>query len=218
MTALTCSATGPSTGGAAGHGVSSGTCTGADLAAGESLTISAFLIAGNSAGTAAIIPDVLAGGMGIASGSFAEQQFTVNEVGMVVTTGAAVSGSPVNVCTAASGSDVAGSSAAGLAQPGLAALVGYPSGTVLMQSGDFTVSGPGVGAVSAATGCGGSQSGVRFTPSAGGSYSVTANYNVGGGNTVAIPVTGGAPVAAKLAFTTQPSGVRWAPFGRRSRW
>jgi len=123
-------------------------------------------------------------------------------------TGAALAiATPVNICTNTILTDVTGDAAAGAAQPASGLMVGTTSLSQLLQQNDFLVAGPGVGSVTAATGCGAGQSGVRFTPSAAGTYTVTANYNTGGTNVLGleVPASGG-PTATRLTFTTQPSG------------
>lgn len=92
-----------------------------------------------------------------------------------------VSGSPVTVCTANTGSDVSNDAAAGSAQDG-ATVFGTSSLAFVspLASGDFTVSGPSGSVAFSYLGpasCGGSQSGVQFTPVASGTYTVTAAYN-----------------------------------------
>jgi hypothetical protein len=181
--AVTCpSGTGSVTG-------SQAVCTGASLADGATLTITITLRPDNTADGDDVVPVISAPALGIPGVTL--PAVTVHEVGLHRTSGTPAVGSPIIVCTAAVPADVPDTAAAGAAQPANAALmVGAPSAQPLLQLSDFTVTGPGVGTVAAASGCGSSQSGVTFTPSAPGTYTITANYNVGGTNDLAIEVAG----------------------------
>lgn len=186
-------------------GGGTGTCAGSVLADGETLTIQATIQATNTASGADIVPTITSQPLGI---SAQQTVVAVHEVGLENTGAALGTGTPVNVCTNAVAGDVVDDAAAGAAQPnnGLI-LLGSPSQQPVMATTDFSVTGPGVGSVSAATGCGSNQSGVRFTPSTAGTYVITANYNTGGTNVLTLEVPGpGAPIATNLAFTTQPTG------------
>lgn len=164
-------------------------CTNASLADGAMLTITITLRPDNTAAGDDIAPVLSAPALGISGITL--PAVTVHEVGLQRTSGAPAVGSPITVCTAAVPTDAPNSAAAGAAQPADATLlIGKESAQPLLQLSDFTVSGPGVGTVAAASGCGSSQSGVTFTPSAPGTYTITANYNVGGTNDLAIEVPG----------------------------
>ncbi|MGB4861178.1 MAG: hypothetical protein WBO97_01855, partial [Tepidiformaceae bacterium] len=107
--------------------------------------------------------------------------------------------------------DAPNDAAAGAAQPGTSALIGQISQSPLLTTADFQVSGPGVGTATAATGCGTGQSGVRFTPSSGGAYSVTTLYNTGGTNVLSLTVGGGpannpVPTTSLLSPSTVSAG------------
>lgn len=187
-----------------GSGSATATCTGADIADAAALTLQANILAANTAGGADITPTISAPSLGI---NGAQATIPVNEVGLENTGAALGTGTAVNVCTNTIAADATDDAAAGAAQPASGLMVGTTSLNQLLQTNDFSVTGPGVGAVAAATGCGTNQSGVRFTPSAAGTYVVTANYNTGGTNVLSLEVPGpGAPVATKLTYTTQPSG------------
>lgn len=202
VTSATCLTSAVANGTGGGGGSSTATCTGSTLANGEALVFQAQVVANNTASGADIAPTLASSGLGI---NAAGTTIQVDEVGLDA--GASlVTGSPVTVCTAAAGSDVANDTAAGAAQPASGALmIGSPSLNLLLQTADFTVSGPAVGALSAAAGCGANQSGVSFAPSAAGTYVVTANYNVGGSNSLSLAVTAAGGTATKLAFSQQPA-------------
>lgn len=164
-------------------------CTGASLAASQTLTITITLRPDNTAAGDDIVPVISAPALGISGITL--PAVTVHEVGLQRTSGAPAVGSPITVCTAAVPADVPNSAAAGAAQPADATLlIGKESASPLLQLSDFSVTGPGVGTVAAASGCGSSQSGVTFTPSAPGTYTITASYNVGGTNVLVIEVPG----------------------------
>jgi|GEM_PF-3967980 len=170
-----------------GLGNANATCNNPNIGAGQTLTITATVVAANSADGADIGATVSAPQLGISQSTTG---VTVNEVGLDFTGTTLTTGTLINVCTALVPSDVPNDAAAGLAQTGTNAVVGTVSQNPLLNTGDFQVSGPGVGAVSAATGCAPNQSGVSFTPSAAGAYSVTALYNTGGSNTLSLTVGG----------------------------
>ena len=201
-TSVTCSA-----GAAGGTGTPVATCAGAGLAASETLTITATVFASNTSDGADIGVALSAPALGILQ---VLPGVTVWEVGLDSTGAAPAAGVAVNVCTAAVPGDVSDDAAAGEAQPNNSSLVGQ-LGNLVLQTSDFQVAGPGVGTVTAATGCATNQSGVRFTPSAGGAYTVTALYNTGGTNVLALTVAGGAannpmPSAGSLAPSAANAG------------
>ncbi|PFG73986.1 IPT/TIG domain-containing protein [Tepidiforma thermophila] len=178
-------------------------CTDATLADGETLTITTTLRPENTASGDDIAPVISAPALGISGVTL--PAITVHEVGLQRTSGAPAVDSPITVCTAAVPTDDPDTAAAGAAQPANAALmVGAPSAQPLLQLGDFIVSGPGDGTVSPASGCGANQSGVTFTPSAPGTYTITAKYNVGGTNDLAIEVPG-APNPLPVLTSISPS-------------
>ena len=186
-------------------------CTGASLdplGPDDTLTITITLRPDNTPAGDDIAPVLSAPALGISGITL--PAVTVHEVGLQRTSGAPAVGSPITVCTAAVPTDVPDTAAAGAAQPANAALmVGAPSAQPLLQLSDFTVTGPGVGTVAAASGCGSSQSGVTFTPSAPGTYTITANYNVGGTNDLAIEVPGAPnplPVLTSISPNTAVAG------------
>ena len=180
-----------SSGSAGGLGGSSATCNNANLAAAEVLTITATVGAPNTPDGSDIGAQISAPALGI---SQAGSGVTVDELGLDFTGSTLAAGTPINLCTALVFADSANDAAAGAAQPGNGTLLlGQPSFNPLLATGDFQVSGPGVGSISAGSGCGAQQSGVVFTPSASGSYTVTANYNLGGSNTLSLNVGGGSP-------------------------
>ncbi len=179
------------------------TCAGVSLAPGESLQVAANVRTADADASYTLAPVLAAPALGITGAALAQVQ--VNEVGLQRTSGAPAVGSEIVVCTAEGAADVANQAAAGAAQPNDGSrMVGGFSGQPVLQLGDFTVNGPGVGTVSPATGCGDNQSGVRFTPSAPGTYTIEARYNTGGTNLLAITVPGSGSPATKLTFTTQP--------------
>lgn len=193
-----------STGVFSGSGSATATCTGADIPEASSLSIQATILATNTANGSDITPTVSVPTLGV-SGAFAT--VTVHEVGMENIGAPLATGIEINVCTASVAADVANDAAAGAAQPASGQLVGTTSLSQLLSASDFSVTGPGVGTVAAAQGCAANQSGVRFTPSTAGTYTVTANYNTGGTNVLTLEVPGpGAPAATKLTFTTAPTG------------
>ncbi|MGE5596059.1 MAG: beta strand repeat-containing protein [Hyphomicrobiales bacterium] len=192
IVSTSCAAPGGTNGTSGGTGTSTAACSGSNIAAGPGSTFTmTVLVAANDTSNGAIItPDITATGLGLAPGDFTEKTIAVNEVGLVNTGASPGIGVPVNVCTATT-TDIAGQSAGGSAQPGDGTLlIGSPSTNYILQTGDFTVSGPATVTLSAATGCGANQSGVAFTPADPGSYVVTAHYNVGGTNSLTITVPG----------------------------
>lgn len=191
---VTCTASSGTNGAAGGTGSATATCTGSDLDAGATLTVALQVFAVNTAGGDDMLFDVTAPALGLLAGDFAEKTIAVDEVGLTNTGPSLLLGSTINVCTGTVAADVTDSAAAGAAQPNNgAALIGAPSGSIVLQLQDFTVTGPAAGAVVVATGCGANQSGVRFTPSAAGGYTVTAAYNVGGQNTLALTAVAPSP-------------------------
>lgn len=207
VTGVTCTTTGAN-GAAGGSGSPTATCTGASLASGETLTITATVAAANTAAGDDIAVTLSAPALGIAT---AGTGVVVDELGLDFTGTTLQAGTAINVCTGAVPADVANDAAAGAAQPGNSTLIGQVSLSPLLSTSDFQVSGPGVGAVSAAAGCGSAQSGVAFTPSAAGAYTVTALYNTGGTNVLSLNVGGGpannpVPAASTLAPASANAG------------
>jgi hypothetical protein len=181
--AVTCSS---GTGSVAG---SQAVCTGASLEPDDTLTITITLLPDNTADGDDVVPVISAPALGISGITL--PAVTVHEVGLQRTSGAPAVGSPITVCTASVPADVPNTAAAGAAQPNDGSRMrGTGSFNPLLQLGDFSVTGPGVGTVAAASGCGSSQSGVTFTPSGPGTYTITANYNFGGTNVLVIEVPG----------------------------
>lgn len=206
VTGVTCQTNAASNGAAAGSGTPTATCTGSNLAPGDTLAIAATVAAANTSNGADITAALSAPALGI---STALSGVTVDELGLDFTGGPLTIGQPINVCTASVAADVTDDSAAGSAQPNNSSLIGQTSSNVLLQVGDFQVSGPGVGSVTAATGCATNQSGVRFTPSASGSYTVTALYNTGGTNVLSLNVGGASnpvPAITLLSPSTATAG------------
>lgn len=187
------------------------TCTGAALDAGQTLQVSAAVRTDDADASHTLAPMFAAPALGITSAPLTP--VSVQEVGLQRTSGAPAVGSEIVVCTAAVAADAPNQTAAGAAQPNDAArMVGGASAQPVLQLSDFTVTGPGVGTVSPATGCGANQSGVRFTPSEPGTYTIEVRYNTGGTNTLSINVPNSGSPATKLAFTTQPgNGVAGQP-------
>ena len=165
---------------ASGEASSTATCTGSDIPVAGTLGVTANVRPADSADGTDIQPALMAPALGITSASLSP--IDVREVGLENTGPATLAiGHPVNVCTAAVTAEVPDRATLGHAQPGNGALLaGSFSGNPLLQLADFSVTGPGVGTITAATGCAADQSGVRFTPSLGGVYTVTARYNIGG--------------------------------------
>ncbi len=176
-------------GSAGGLGGANAACNTPNILVGETLSITATAIAANTATGADVTAQISAPALGISQSGTG---VTVDELGLDFTGSTLAVGTPINVCTGVVPADVANDAAAGQAQTGTNAVVGSPSQNPLLANGDFQVTGPGVGAISAASGCGANQSGVNFTPSASGAYTITANYNVGGTNVLSLTV-GGAP-------------------------
>lgn len=229
VTGVSCTTTG-SNGASGGLGTPTATCTGSTLADGEALTIVATVVASNTTNGGDITALVSAPKLGI---SQAGAPVAVDELGLDFTGSTLSVGTPINVCTAAVVADAPNDAAAGAAQPGTSALIGQISQSPLLTTADFQVSGPGVGAVTAATGCATSQSGVRFTPSLGGAYSVTTLYNTGGTNVLSLTVGGGpannpVPTASLLtpsavsagsgAFTLTATGTGFVDGASVVRW
>lgn len=210
VTSATCTTSAVANGSAGGSGSGVATCTGSSLAAAQVLTITTQLAAQNTPNGADILPTIAIPGLGINTPGTSVQ---VDEVGLDNTNSSLVTGSAINVCTSGIGSDVPNDAAAGAAQPGTGALIGSPSLNVLLQPSDFGVTGPAPGTLSPAVGCAANQSGIAFTPAAAGSYTVTANYNVGGTNTLTFAVATAGGTATKLAYSQQPGGgAAAAPF------
>jgi hypothetical protein len=189
-------------------GFAQANCAGANLPNSATLTITADLLPQDTAGGDDIAPRLVAAALGVDA---ALPGITVHEVGLQRTSGAPAVGSPVIVCTAAVASDVANAAAAGAAQPNdLARMKGTNSAQAVLQLSDFTVTGPaGSVTAAAASGCGANQSGVTFTPAAPGTYTITARYNTGGTNVLAIDVAGGSnpvPALAAIAPTSAVAG------------
>lgn len=206
VTGVSCQTNAAPNGAGGGSGTPTATCTASNLLAGETLTITATVAAANTGNGADIGVAIAASALGISTGLAG---VTVDEVGLDFTGGPLTVGQPVNVCTAAVPADVTDDAAAGAAQPNNSSLIGQTSSNVLLQVSDFQLSGPGVGTLTAATGCGTNQSGVRFTPSVGGSYTVTALYNTGGTNVLALSVGGATnpvPAITLLAPSTATAG------------
>lgn len=206
VTGVSCTVASTPNGSPGGSGSPTATCTGSNLAPGETLSIVATVAASNTADGADISASLSAPALGIASSL---SPVTVDEVGLDSTGGPLTVGQPVNVCTGSVPADVADDAAAGAAQPNNSSLIGQTSLNTLLQLADFQVTGPGVGTVAVATGCGANQSGVRFTPSAPGSYAVTALYNTGGTNVLALSIGGSnnpAPAISLLSPSTASAG------------
>ena len=229
VTGVTCTTSGQN-GASGGLGTPTATCTGSSLADGETLTIAATVAAANTADGADIAATLSVPALGI---SQAGTSVTVDELGLDFTGSTLQAGTGITVCTAAVVADTANDAASGSAQPGSSALIGQVSLSPLLTTADFQVSGPGVGAVTSAAGCGANQSGVSFTPSAGGSYSVTALYNTGGTNVLPLVVGGGpannpVPTVSLLspgsanagsgAFTLSVTGTGFADGASTVRW
>jgi hypothetical protein len=144
---------------------------------------------------------------------------TVDEVGLQTVTlpspGAAappwIVSSPIAVCTMGVGADVANDAAAGLAQnPALVAGTSTLALVTPLAAADFAVSGPSgsVAFTYLSTGgaeCGASQSGVQFTPSSSGSYTVTAYYNGDTSSGPARSATYGTNALALTVATSNPA-------------
>jgi hypothetical protein len=206
VTGVSCTTSAAPNGAAAGSGTPTATCTASNLGAGETLTITATVAASNTSNGADIAVTLSAPALGISAGL---SGVTVDEVGLDSTGGPLTTGQPINVCTGLVPADVPDDAAAGAAQPNNASLIGQSSSNVLLQVADFQVAGPGAGTISAATGCATNQSGVRFTPSVGGSYTVTALYNTGGTNVLALTVGGATnpvPALSLLSPATATAG------------
>jgi len=185
-------------------------CSGSDIPAAGTLGVTASVRPADTADGTDIQPVLEASALGIAAAGL--PLIEVREVGLENTGAATLAvGTPVNVCTAAVTSEVANRATLGNEQPGnIALLAGSFSGNSLLQLADFSVTGPGAGTITAATGCAAGQSGVRFTPSLGGVYTVTARYNIGGTNILTITVPGSAsnpvPTVASVSPATAPAG------------
>ncbi len=206
VTGVTCQTNAAANGASGGSGTPAATCSGSSLAPGDTLSITATVAASNSSNGADISVALSAPALGI-SASLAG--VAVDELGLDSTGGPLTVGQAVNVCTALVPADVADDAAAGAAQPNNSSLIGQTSSNVLLQVADFQVAGPAVGAVTAATGCATNQSGIRFTPGAGGSYTVTALYNTGGTNVLALTVGGASnpvPAMTLLSPSTAMAG------------
>ncbi|MBK7329006.1 MAG: hypothetical protein IPI85_07990 [Dehalococcoidia bacterium] len=207
VTGVTCT-TGGANGAPGGLGTPSATCSGSSLANGETLTITVTVAAANTGDGADITATISAPGLGI---SQAGTPVSVDELGLDFTGATLQAGTAITVCSSLVAADVANDAAAGAAQPGSSALIGQVSLSPLLTTADFQVSGPGAGAVSSAAGCGANQSGVTFTPSAAGAYSVTALYNTGGTNALSLTVGGGpsnnpVPTVSLLSPSTANAG------------
>jgi len=190
--------------GTPGGSAATATCSDVDLPDTETLSIGATLIAANTATGSDIAVTVGAPSVGVNTAGTA---IAVAELGLDYTGSTLTQGVEVNVCTALVLAEAANDAAAGDAQPANATLRGTTSLSTLLSTADFQVSGPGVGTVSAATGCGANQSGVRFTPSASGDYSVTAHYNTGGTNVLALTVGGVSNNPVPVATSLNPTSV-----------
>lgn len=195
----------PGTGSYAG---SQAVCTVASLGPGDTLTITITLLPDNTADGDDVVPVISAPALDIPPVTL--PAVTVHEVGLQRTSGAPALGSPITVCTASVPADVPDTAAAGAAQPNdRSRMRGTNSANPLLQLSDFSVTGPGVGTVAAASGCGSSQSGVTFTPSASGTYTITASYNVGGTNVLVIEVPGASnplPVLTSISPNSAVAG------------
>ncbi|GIW16230.1 MAG: hypothetical protein KatS3mg063_2083 [Tepidiforma sp.] len=195
----------PGTGSYAG---SQAVCTVASLGPGDTLTITITLLPDNTADGDDVVPVISAPALDIPPVTL--PAVTVHEVGLQRTSGAPALGSPITVCTASVPADVPDTAAAGAAQPNdRSRMRGTNSANPLLQLSDFSVTGPGVGTVAAASGCGSSQSGVTFTPSAPGTYTITASYNVGGTNVLVIEVPGASnplPVLTSISPNSAVAG------------
>jgi hypothetical protein len=205
VTGVTCTTSGAN-GAPGGSGSPTATCTGSNLADGEMLTLTATVAAANTAGGSDVSASLSAPALGI---STSLTGVGVDELGLDSTGAALAVGTPVNVCTALVPADVTDDAAAGASQPNNASLIGQSSSNILLQLSDFQVAGPGVGTVTAATGCGPNQSGGHFTPSVGGSYTVTALYNTGGTNVLSLAVSGATnpvPAISLLSPSTASAG------------
>mgnify|MGYP000935950390 CR=1 FL=1 len=199
VTGVTCQTNAAPNGASGGTGSPTATCAGSNLAPGDTLSITATVNASNTSNGADIAASLSVPALGISTGL---SGVTVDEVGLDSTGGPLTVGQPINVCTALVPADVTDDAAAGAAQPNNSSLLGQSSSNVLLQIADFQVAGPAVGTVSAATGCATNQSGVRFTPAAGGSYTVTALYNTGGTNVLALSVGGASNPAPTISLLT----------------
>lgn len=206
VTGVTCATASVPNGAGSGAGTPVATCTGSTLSGSEVLAIEATVAAANTPGGADITAAISAPALGI---SQAGSPVVVQEVGLRSTAGALTAGQPVNVCTDDVATDTA-DAAAGSAQPHDASLIGQVSSNILLQLSDFQVTGSDPGTITAATGCAPNQSGVRFTPATAGTYTVTALYNAGGANALALTVGGGAsnpvPAISLLSPSTASAG------------
>ena len=184
-------------------------CTGASLdplGPDDTLTITITLLPDNTADGDDVVPVISAPALGIPGVTL--PAVTVHEVGLKRTSGTPAVGSPIIVCTASVLADVPDTAAAGAAQPNdRSRMRGTSSANPLLQVGDFSVEGPVAVTKSAAAGCGANQSGVTFTPSAPGTYTIIANYNVGGTNVLAIEVPGASNPLPELTSISPSSAV-----------
>lgn len=201
VTAVACSS------GSASLSGNQATCTGASLASGETLTVTADIRPDDTPAGSDVTPLVSAPALGIVA--VALPTLTVHELGLQRTSGAPAVGSPITVCTADIPNDVPNTTAAGKPQPNdPTRLIGTSSGSALLQTQDFTVTSPsGTLTPASASGCDTDQSGVTFSPSEPGTYTVTARYNTGGTNVLAIDVPGSTNPAPVLSAITPTSAV-----------
>lgn len=195
-------------GSAGGLGGANAACNTPNIPDTETLTITATAIAANTATGADVTVQLSAPQLGI---SQAGSGVTVDELGLDFIGATLAAGTPINICTGLVPGDVANDAAAGQAQTGTNAVVGSPSQNPLLAVGDFLIAGPAAVTTSAASGCGANQSGVNFTPSIAGTYTVTANYNVGGTNVLSLTVGGGpannpVPTASLLSPSSASAG------------
>jgi hypothetical protein len=189
-------------------------CTGSTVDSGD--TMSVVVRARDTAAGDDVSVTVAALSFGLASTGFV---IGVSEVGLETFTlpvpGVAIppftTGAQISVCTASVLSDAPDDAAAGAPQdPTLVAGTSTLSPTTPLQSGDFSVTGPG-GTVlftplsQLASACGSAQTGVQFTAASAGTYTVSAFYN---GDTTSAGTVAATRGSNSLAISVQaPNGV-----------
>jgi hypothetical protein len=207
VTGVTCNASaGGQSGAGSGIGTSNASCVGMAIASPGTVTIGITVIAANGSASSTLTPDITSQDISLTSGEYAETTAVINEVGLENTGAGLVLGAAINVCTNTVPADVANLSAAGGAQPNNAALLLGASFSPVLQAGDFSVTGAAAGPIVAATGCTANQSGVRFTPAQAGTYTVNANYNLGGQNSLTLIIANPAPTASLLSPSSKTAG------------
>lgn len=176
-------------------GSSTGTCANGSLGPGANGPLTIYLTANDQTGVPGPISVTASAPGGVFISLPSPASVTVTQLNLTGG-GSFTVGTTVTVCSTNASSNQA-------------VLAGFPSGLNPLSVFDYALTNSGGASYSgtASGTCGGGQQGIQFTSNTAGSVTVQAQYNtIGRSNVATVVFAASAPVAAKLAFTTQPSG------------